>query len=921
MGISDAVFTLKAILGLDSTEYESGLSGAKNLASKAGSMIGNGLATAAKVGAAALTAATGAAVAFGKSSIDAGMTFDKSMSQVAATMGKTVEELNEMVGEVDTQYGHFSGTLREFAQYMGSNSAFSASQAADALNYMALAGYDAQTSMEMLPNVLNLAAAGNIELAAASDMVTDASSALGLTLDETTLLVNKMAQASSKSNTSVAQLGDAILTVGGTAKNLAGGTTELSTVLGILADNSIKGAEGGTALRNIILALAAPTDTAAEAMKSIGLEAYNANGELRPMEEIFGDLNERLSTMTQGEQTNVLNQIFNKVDLRAANALLATSADRWAELSGAIDDAGEAAAQMAKTQLDNLAGDITLFQSALEGAKITVSDQLTPTLRQFVQFGTNGLTQLTEAFKEDGLDGAMEVFGNILSDALTKIVDGLPKAIQAGQKLITTFANGIKRNMPQIMTAAKSVTTMFLRYVSQALPEIMSFGGDIIAMIGEAIIDALPELSDAADTLVDTFVEFLSGDNFATLADGGMQILEAIGDAILRNLPKLGEVAKSLILGFIQFVTDEAPGLLNTGVEIISVLVSGIGSALPELLPAAASAIMTIATELLSEKNLKAILNAGLDLVKGLAEGIVKALPEIIKRLPELINGICDWLISDAVPDILSAGEELMGQLLDNTGEIIDSLVESVLAIVEGIVGLLTDDDKAQKIMQAGIDLLGRLLDKEPEILESLTTGITNLVVGLVNKLLGLDNKGKISGGGKDLMGHLADSWGDLDFSPQAETLIRYIVETLSGYRFFKMFFDVGFGFAQQIWEGIKSAFSGGTVYEGIVSFAEGKFGDNSGEKRIGSTGTTTVRSGRQAELITMNAEDENYLSGYSDSTANEIRALRQDVNEMTDAIGNMTVVLDTGETVGALATPMDGALGNQYTYRRRGVV
>ena len=185
----------------------------------------------------AAAAATGTAMlAFGKQSIEAGMQFDSSMSQVAATMGTTVDQIQD---------------LRDFAQEMGSKTAFSATQAADALNYMALAGYDAKTSMDMLPNVLNLAAAGGMELASASDMITDSQSALGLTLDETSKLVDKMAKASSKSNTSVAQLGDAILTVGGTAKNMAGGTTELTAALGILADNGTKGAEGGTKTKPI----------------------------------------------------------------------------------------------------------------------------------------------------------------------------------------------------------------------------------------------------------------------------------------------------------------------------------------------------------------------------------------------------------------------------------------------------------------------------------------------------------------------------------------------------------------------------------------------------------------------------------------------------------------------------------------------
>ena len=128
-----------------------------------------------KVAAVGLTAATVAVGGFAAASVNTGMAFDSSMSQVAATMGYSVAELGDATSEASQSFNQ----LREFAQEMGANTAFSASQAADALNYMALAGYDAETSMTMLPNVLNLAAAGGIELAAASDMVTDAQSALG----------------------------------------------------------------------------------------------------------------------------------------------------------------------------------------------------------------------------------------------------------------------------------------------------------------------------------------------------------------------------------------------------------------------------------------------------------------------------------------------------------------------------------------------------------------------------------------------------------------------------------------------------------------------------------------------------------------------------------------------------------------------
>ena len=305
----------------------------------AGSILGGAVGKGLKLAGAAITAATGAVMAFGKSSIDAGMSFDSSMSQVAATMGLTMDQMANQVGTVDLAWGTFNGNLREYAQEMGAHTAFSASQAADALNYMALAGYDAQTSMEMLPNVLNLAAAGGMELALASDMVTDASSALGLEIDETALLVDKMAKASSKTNTSVSQLGDAILTVGGTAKDLAGGTTELTQALGLMADNGIKGSEAGTHLRNIMLSLAPKSEEAAKAMDSLGFNAYDANGNLKPLKETFADLNDALDGMTSEERTAYLKSMFNKTDLAAVNALLATDAERWDEVASAIDSA------------------------------------------------------------------------------------------------------------------------------------------------------------------------------------------------------------------------------------------------------------------------------------------------------------------------------------------------------------------------------------------------------------------------------------------------------------------------------------------------------------------------------------------------------------------------------------------------------
>lgn len=379
------VFELVASLTLDTKEYERGLKSAKGMATGTSQDITKSVANMKKGALVATGAIAAGLTAFGVSSVKAGMEFDTSMSQVAATMGKTNTDLQQEVGDVDLAWGHFSGNLREYAEEMGKHTAFSATEAADALNYMALAGYDAQKSMQMLPNVLNLAAAGSMDLATASDMVTDASSALGLSTEETTQLVDQMAMASSKSNTSVAQLGDAMLTVGGTAKNLKGGTTELSTALGILADNGIKGSEGGTILRNAILSLTAPTGKAQKELDALGVSVFDSEGNMRSMNDIMMDLSASMADMTGEERAEAMSKIFNKRDLKGIEALLAGAGDRWNELSGYIDDAQGSAQKMADTQLDNLQGDITLLKSAWEGLQISVSDKVTPALRDLVQ--------------------------------------------------------------------------------------------------------------------------------------------------------------------------------------------------------------------------------------------------------------------------------------------------------------------------------------------------------------------------------------------------------------------------------------------------------------------------------------------------------------------------------------------------------
>lgn len=583
------VFNLDAVLRLDSSQYESGLNNARSSAETIGGKLGNALGTAAKVGAAAIGAATTAVVAFGKSSVDAGMTFDTSMSQVAATMGFTVEQLSDSTSKASQEFNQ----LREFAQEMGRTTAFSASQSADALNYMALAGYDAQTSMQMLPTVLDLAAAGSMDLAQASDMVTDAQSALGLGIEDTTKMVDQMARTASKSNTSVSQLGEAFLTIGASARNLKGGTVELATVLGVLADNGIKGAEGGTHLRNMILSLQNPTKDSAAIMSKLGISLYDDNNEMRSMVDVMADLRTATQNMDQASRDAVVSGIFNKTDLAAVNALLGTEAERFDQLTLAIQDSDGAAKEMANTQLDNLAGDITLFQSALEGAKIAVSDGLTPTLREFVQFGTESISNLTEAFKKDGLSGAMDALGETIQNGIGMLFEILPTVTEAGVQLLGAIVNGIITNLPSLASAAMQILMQLMTTISANLPNLLNSGLQIIMQIGQGILNNMDKIMASAQNIIQTLINFFTShsteimsmgikilielakgilESLPEIINAGIQLIGSFWNAIAENLPQIVDLGGRLILSFIEGVMAYFAGLAQVGSDILQTL-------------------------------------------------------------------------------------------------------------------------------------------------------------------------------------------------------------------------------------------------------------------------------------------------------------------------------------------------------------
>ena len=390
---------------------------------------------------------TATVTALGTASVTTAANFESSMSQVQATMGITKDSMSTLDGQsVNTM-----DALSNLAKEMGASTAFSATECAEALNYLALAGYSTQEMADTLPTVLNLAAAGGIDLASASDMVTDAMSALGMETAEADTMVDQMAKTASTTNTSVAQLGEGILTIGATAKSIKGGTAELNTALGILANNGIKGAEGGTHLRNIILSLQSPTDAAAKQMEALGISVYDSEGNMRSLNDILGDLNTSMDGMTSAEKSNIISTIFNKTDLSSVNALLANTGSTWDSLQSSIENSAGAAQQMADTQLDNLQGQLTLLKSALEGLAISFGQLLMPALKSIVgavQKVVDWLNSLDEGTKK------VIVTVALVAGALGPVLIVVGKVISAVGTIMTI--------VPKIAGVINTVKTAFM---------------------------------------------------------------------------------------------------------------------------------------------------------------------------------------------------------------------------------------------------------------------------------------------------------------------------------------------------------------------------------------------------------------------------------------------------------------------------
>ncbi|QAT63017.1 phage tail tape measure protein [Acidilutibacter cellobiosedens] len=306
----------------------------------------------------------------GAAAIKIGMDFEESMSKVKAMSGATGEEMV---------------LLEQAARDAGASTSKSAKDAADALGFMALAGWDSTTSMEALMPVLRLSEAGNIDLAKASSLVTDSMSAMGLTTQELPGYLNIVAQTARSSNTDIDQMAEAYLKVGGTLRGLGVPLEESALALGLLANSGIKGSEAGTALNAVMTNLTAPTGRAKQALEELSFSAFDSEGNFKGLENVLFDLKDKLAGMTEEQRNTYLAMIGGKEHVKDLNALLNGLDDSYDDLTASIKESDGALEDVAKTMQDNNKGSLTALKSAIEELGLKIYDVLKPSIANIIE--------------------------------------------------------------------------------------------------------------------------------------------------------------------------------------------------------------------------------------------------------------------------------------------------------------------------------------------------------------------------------------------------------------------------------------------------------------------------------------------------------------------------------------------------------
>ena len=715
----------------------------------------------AAIGGKAVTAVGSALKSVTTNAVSAGMSFENAMSSVAAISGAAGTDFEK---------------LSKKAEQMGASTKYTATEAADAMQYMAMAGWKTEDMLSGIDGIMNLAAASGSDLAQTSDIVTDALTAFGKKAKDSGEFADVLAAASANANTNVDLMGETFKYVGSVAGAMGYSIQDIALATGLMANSSIKGSAAGTALRATITRMAKPTEESSMAMSALGLSLTDANGNMESFGEIMKDMRKGMQGMTEDEKASYAAMLGGQEAMSGLLAIANASDEDFNKLSDAINNAAGSAEKMADIKMDNIQGDVTKLQSSLEGLGITAFQQVNDNFRGFVQNIKNAVDELNQklsdgkyiekaiqwveklgsAFKDGGLEGGLKEIGDLLDGTGDKVktfgavlgtLGVVTKASDFFQgntwKLVSAGIGGVNKTLKETPQWAKNAGKSLGNAFSNS-----KLGGILQSAVGK-IKNPFKDILDAATLDGANGIQkigVLGGKVVQTVTSTVQtvgKLILGVGSKMFSGLTQImGLAMKALMPAALNAVVLAGLGLLyqtfgsqidsilqlaqTQGPQFITNLVNGMASRLPDLIQQGGHLVSELLNTITA--NLPALITGGVTLVQSLVSGLISALPELIPSAVSMVTTLITGIAS-ALPQLIMTGMRLLLALTqgitENLPSLIDAAIQSLSSFAQGILQnlpaiLMTAAQIIGTLAQGIIGAIPQLLEALPQVLSAM---------------------------------------------------------------------------------------------------------------------------------------------------------------------------------------------------------
>lgn len=677
-----------------------------------------------------------------------GMDFESSMSEMAAISGATGDDLQQ---------------LEDKAREMGATTNKSATEAADAMGYMALAGWDNQQMMEGIEPVLKLSSAGNIDLAHASDLVTDSMSAMGIEVDQLEDYLDVMTATSQNSNTEIDELGEAFITAGGKLRDLGIDFNEGAVALGLMADEGIKGSEAGRGLSAILTNLTSPTGQAKKAIEELGISFFDANGDFIGVEESLKLVDGALDGMTQEQQAMYKSMIAGKEHSSTFSALMNGLGDDFDNLSDDIDNSKGALDEMYDVMTDNLKGEIDTLTSGLSEAGIAIFKNLQPALESIVGY----LQKAVEWFNNlsPTMQNTIMVIGGIaaaigpvlvvlgtLASSLSSLIGLIP--ILGTAFTVLTGPVGIVIAIIGLLVAAGVALYKNWDTIKEKSIEVFMGLGEFFSGIFERIIGIFESSLD--------WIDEVTGGKFKAITDvirenmqNSLELLKDIWSFIKDTFKNAIDLIKALVKGDFEGMKKIMKNQMDNAKKILSKIWTTIKENTIDRILEMLSAVKKRFTEI--KDNIKEKITQAKDaLVQKFTEMVTNAInkaKEIVtnvkNKFTEVKNAVTNKL-TEAKTALVNKFTEMVTNATNKAADIVTSVRDKFVEVKNAIRDKLTEavttvgekvgempgkaKEKAEDMVSAGKDLISGMITGIKGMAEDAIEAISGVVGGVVDK-------------------------------------------------------------------------------------------------------------------------------------------------------------------------------------------